>query len=191
MRSSTRVWMVLGALVGLLATGPAAAAAPGDLGTEDFSYAPLTGSPTQTKPESKLWFADGSWWGDLYSPSAGVHRIHRFDAGADRWVDTGTTLDNRPNANADILWHAASRKLYVASHVFTQVSAPAPPSQSGRVYRYSYDPATRSYSLDPRLPSRHQRCEDRGAGHGHGLHRPALGHVAARRRDLRHPHGRG
>ena len=144
--------VALGALVWLLATGPAATAAPGDLGAEDFSYAPLTGSPTQTKPESKLWFADGSWWGDLYSPSAGVHRIHRFDAGSDSWVDTGTTVDDRPNANADVLWHAATRKLYVASHVFTTAGAPAPPSQSGRVYRYSYDPGTRSYSLDPGFP---------------------------------------
>src|SRR3954452_1850801 len=118
MRPSWRTPPLVVILAALLAAAPAAAA-PGDLGTEDFSYAPATGSPTESKPESKLWFADGSWWGDLYSPAAGAHRIHRLDPATDRWVDTGTTTDTRRNANSDVLWHAASRKLYIASHVFS------------------------------------------------------------------------
>jgi hypothetical protein len=140
-------------LAGFFLTGSATGLAdPGDVGTEGFSYAPLTGSPTQTKPESKVWFADGDWWADLFSPSARVHRIHRLDPGSGQWVDTGTTLDDRGNANSDVLWHPASRKLYVASHVFSELGTPASPSQSGRVYRYSYDPATRTYSLDDGFP---------------------------------------
>lgn len=140
------------AVVGLGAWSAAAHAAPGDIGTEGFSYAPVTGSPTQTKPESKLWFNDGAWWASMYSPAAGVHRIHRLDAATERWIDTGTTLDPRNNANADVLWHAASRKLYVASHVFTQTGTAAPPGQSGRLYRYSYDPATGGHTLDAGFP---------------------------------------
>ena len=152
MRLWRRTLFVVAALAaGLVAAGPAIAA-PGDLGTEDFSYAPATGSPTDSKPESKLWFADGDWWADLYSPSAGVHRIHRLDRATDQWVDTGTTADTRRNANADVLWHAASRKLYVASHVFSEVGASTPPAQSARLYRYSYDPATRQYTIDQGFP---------------------------------------
>jgi PKD repeat protein len=152
MRGSKRTLAVVAALIaGLLAAGPAAAAT-GDLGTEDFSYAPLTGSPTQTKPESKLWFADGDWWADLYAPSTAAHRIHRLDPATDSWVDTGTTLDTRRNANSDVLWHAASRKLYVASHVFTEHGVPASPGESARLYRYSYDPGTRQYTLDQGFP---------------------------------------
>jgi PKD repeat protein len=140
------------AVVSLGMTSAAAEAAPGDIGTEGFSYAPVTGSPTQTKPESKLWFNDGAWWASMYSPAAGVHSIHRLDASTDRWIDTRTTLDPRNNANADVLWHAASRKLYVASHVFSQAGTAAAPSQAGRLYRYSYDPATRAYTLDSGFP---------------------------------------
>jgi PKD repeat protein len=140
------------AVVGLGATSAAAHAAVGDIGTEDFGYAPVTGSPTQTKPESKLWFNDGAWWASMFSPAAGVHRIHRLDAATDRWIDTGTTLDPRNNANADVLWHAASRKLYVASHVFTQTGTAAPAGQAGRLYRFTYDPATGRHTLDAGFP---------------------------------------
>ena len=150
-RRTTLSVVVAALAAGLVAAGPAAAA-PGDLGTEDFSYAPVTGSPTESKPESKVWFADGDWWADLYSPAAGVHRIHRLDPATDRWVDTGTTLDTRPNANSDVLWHAASRKLYVASHVFSEVGGFTAPAQSARLYRYSYDPATHGYTLDQGFP---------------------------------------
>jgi PKD repeat protein len=152
MGGARRVLIAAVAVVGLGATSVVAHAAPGDIGTEGFSYFPVTGSPTQTKPESKLWFNDGAWWASMYSPEAGVHRIHRLDGSTERWIDTGTTLDPRNNANADVLWHAASRKLYVASHVFTQTGVAAPPAQAGRLYRYSYDPATGRHTLDPGFP---------------------------------------
>jgi PKD repeat protein len=151
MRPSWRTPPLVVILAALLTAAPAAAA-PGDLGTEDFSYAPATGSPTESKPESKLWFADGSWWGDLYSPAAGAHRIHRLDPATDRWVDTGTTTDTRRNANSDVLWHAASRKLYIGSHIFSEVGASTPPAQSAALYRFSYDPSTRRYTLDQGYP---------------------------------------
>ena len=153
MHGPRRILALAVTLAGVLAATPGTSLADvGDLGTEDFSYAPLTGSPTQTKPESKAWFADGEWWADLYLPGADEHRIHRLDAATDRWVDTGTALDTRRNANSDVLWHAASRKLYVASHVFTEHPAAATPGQSARLYRFSYDPASRRYALDAGFP---------------------------------------
>ena len=147
-----RILTVAVAIVGLGATSAAADAASGDLGTEGLGYAPVTGSPTQNKPESKLWFNDGAWWASMYSRAAGVHRIHRLDPSTDRWSDTGTPLDPRNNANADVLWHAASRKLYVASHVFTQKGTAAAAGDAGRLYRYSYDPATGRHALDAGFP---------------------------------------
>ena len=52
-----------------------ALAAAGDIGFQDQSYAPLGGSPSGTKPESKLWFtpnASGTgivWWASAFNPS--------------------------------------------------------------------------------------------------------------------------
>jgi hypothetical protein len=151
MRRERRIFTILVAVVaaqGGITAG--AIAAPGDIGTEDFSYGAIGGSPTQTKPESKLWFNDGSWWASMFSPAAGEHRIHRLVGSA--WADTGTTLDARDNANADVLWHAASNKLYVASHTFTEIGQGAAPGEEGRLYRYSYDAATDAYSLDAGFP---------------------------------------
>jgi PKD repeat protein len=150
MRRERRIFTILVAVVAALGgTTTGASVALGDIGTEGFSYGLLGRSPTQTKPESKLWFNDGSWWASMFSPSAGAHRIHRL---AGSWVDTGTALDARNAANADVLWHAASSKLYVASHVFVENGRAADPGEEGRLYRYSYDAATDSYALDPGYP---------------------------------------
>src|SRR5687767_896886 len=121
MRRERRIITILVTAVAALGgTAVGASSALADIGTEDFSYAPLGGSPTQTKPESKLWFNDGAWWATMFSPAAGAHRIHRLVGTG--WADTGTTLDARNGANADVLWHAASNKLYVASHEFTETN---------------------------------------------------------------------
>ena len=151
MRRERRIIAILVTAVAALGgTTVGASSALADIGTEDFSYAPLGGSPTQTKPESKLWFNDGAWWATMFSPAAGAHRIHRLAGTA--WADTGTTLDERNSTNADVLWHAASNKLYVASHGFTENSTVASPGEEGRLYRYSYDAATDRYSPDAGFP---------------------------------------
>jgi trimeric autotransporter adhesin len=151
MRRERRIITILVTAVAALGgTTAGAAEALGDIGTEDFSYAPRGGSPTETKPESKLWFNDGAWWASMFSPAAGAHRIHRLVGTG--WADTGTTLDERDNANADVLFHGASNKLYVASHTFTENSTVASPGEEGRLYRYSYDAATDSYAPDAGFP---------------------------------------
>src|SRR4051812_16752032 len=63
----TAALLVLGLVGG---TPPRAAAAPGDVGTEDMSHAG-TGTPTGTKrAESVLWFNDGFWWGNLWDTTS-------------------------------------------------------------------------------------------------------------------------
>jgi hypothetical protein len=111
-------------------------------------------APTGEKPESKLWFNAGSWWASMFSTAAAGYRIFRLDMDTQTWTDTGVALDNRANSKSDVLWDNGVNKLYVASRVFN-TTAGCPPAQSpceSRLYRYSYDTATGTYSLDNPLP---------------------------------------
>jgi len=128
-----------------------AAAASGDIGFQDQSYAPLGGSPTGTKPESRLWFNNG-WWAIMFNPSASEHRIYKLDWASGKWSDTGVAVDTRDSTRADTLWDAASNKLYVASHVYSTSGQPATSGSTGRLYRYTYNALAGSYSLDPGFP---------------------------------------
>jgi hypothetical protein len=128
-----------------------AAAATGDIGRADQSYAPLTRSPTGSKPESKLWF-NGGWWASMFNAGASEHRIYKLDPAGARWRDTGVPIDGRASSRADALWDAATGKLYVASHVYTTSGRRAGKGNSGRLYRYSYNGVTRTYALDPGFP---------------------------------------
>ena len=78
---------------GPLVTVPAASR--GQVGP---SYGDEVDRPTSTVAQSKLWVADGSWWGALWSPTAAEWRIHWLEWSTQRWVDTGTPLDDRPDA---------------------------------------------------------------------------------------------
>jgi hypothetical protein len=129
-----------------------AIAAATDVGYRDFSFGSSgISAPTGEKPESKLWWNDGSWWGSLYNDGAQEYHIYRLDEASQNWVDTGTLLDDRSQSKADVLWDG--QKLYVASHVFTTNGRPDPDSSTwGRVYRYSYDPVSKAYSLDAGFP---------------------------------------
>ena len=130
------------------------AEAAADIGYRVFSYPSGTGEnsePTGEKPESKLWWNDGYWWGSLWSTSGNAYHIYRLNLATQSWQDTGTALDDRSTSRADVLWDG--QKLYVASHVFAANSGgPAASGQRGELFRYSYNPATKSYSLDAGFP---------------------------------------
>jgi PKD repeat protein len=149
--SSAVVAAVLALALAALGTGTASAD-PGDIGILGPSYGDLGGSATGTKPESKLWFNDGIWWADMYDAATSRHRIHRLDRSAQTWSDAGTTLDTRRASRSDVLWHAASGKLYVASHATTTSGSAASSSQAGKLWRYSYSSVTKTYSLDAGFP---------------------------------------
>ncbi len=112
--------------------------------------------PTADKPQSKLWFQDGTWWGLLYRPSVHATRIHRLDKATQKWLDAGTTVDARPTARADALWDGS--KLYVVSGttVESEWGSPASTSDldsgSAELSRFSYDPATKTYTRDAGFP---------------------------------------
>jgi len=69
-RASSLALTVLAALT-LAASAQAA-------GTRDFAYSTSASAPTGQKPQSKLWFNDGSWWGVLYSSTNKRFDIFRF-----------------------------------------------------------------------------------------------------------------
>jgi PKD repeat protein len=160
--SSTRAPRLLVAVIATFAfltllyanasAAPFAGAHPDDIGLRGHVYGglglPSAGTtPSGSKPESKLWFNDGSWWGSLWSTEAGDFHIFRLDRTTDEWVDTGVPLDTRGLTRADVLWDGTH--LYVASHGFSNVASPGFPS---RLWRLSYDTDSDTYVHDAGFP---------------------------------------
>lgn len=129
-----------------------AANAASQTGYRDFTYGTgIDHAPTEPKPESKVWWNDGTWWACLYNTKLKNYDIYRLDG--TKWNDTGTPIDDRINSSADALWDAPTEKLYVASHIFTNNGqASSSSSNWGRLYRYTYHPSTKVYSQDSGFP---------------------------------------
>jgi PKD repeat protein len=141
------------AVAALAAGATTAAAATGDVGYQDQSYSGVPNAPTSDKPQSKLWFAQGSWWADMYHAASGTWHIYRLDRATETWTDTGVVIDDRANTLADALWDGTH--LYVASHVVTVSSdSTTRPSVAGaaRLYRFSWSPAGNTFTRDPGFP---------------------------------------
>ena len=132
-----------------LAFAPVAGAAPGDIGFEGPSSMGAGSAPTGSKPESKLWWNDGFWWASMWHAGSADFHILKLDQATQAWTDTGVALDDRPGTRADVLWDAAAGKLYVASHVFSESPASGHPA---RLYRFSYNAATDTYTRDGGFP---------------------------------------
>lgn len=128
-----------------------ASAAPGDVGARAFRYGPgMTGSfidpdvsPTATKPQSKLWYAQGRWWGVLLNDGADAFRIYSFDAGSGLWSDTGVEVDPRERSHLDVLWDGTH--LYTVGAVQRTASTT---NDAIRFNRFSYDAVNRTYTKD-------------------------------------------
>lgn len=121
------------------------AQAAANTGFKDFSYSGVS-APTGQKPQSKLWYNDGFWWGSLFNKTSKRYEIYRFNWNANSWSTTGTLIDTRSKSSADALWNGS--KLYIVSAV--------PPGSSGdlgvKVMRYSYNTGTDTYSMDNGFP---------------------------------------
>jgi PKD repeat protein len=145
------VALALALALALAAAAPHAYADAGDIGVQGRSF---TGTSTPTgnkRAESVLWFNDGSWWADMWDTTSQDFHIFRLDGPTQTWVDTGVPIDTRSNTHADVLWDGTH--LYVASHAFVNDGEPAVAGFPSRLYRYSYDRATRKYSLDTGFPA--------------------------------------
>lgn len=114
------------ALLGLQA--PANAATPEVF--QGHVYASGAGAASADKPQSKLWYNDGSWWA-LMSTSGGTVNIFRLVGHT--WTDTTTVVDERTTSTGDALFSGG--KLYVASRTAGTAGAV-------RVYTFSYSAGT-------------------------------------------------
>lgn len=139
------------ATLGMVAA-PVAEAAVGDVGIQGPSFTGVT-APTSEKPESKLWYNDGRWWASMFAPASGTWHIFYLDRSAtpESWVDSGTAIDNRANTLSDTLWD--NGKLYIASHVKAASNTTFQTGQPSRLYRYTYNSTSKSYSLDTGFPN--------------------------------------
>jgi PKD repeat protein len=131
-------------------TGLVSVSSSGNVGYLGGSTSGAGTAATGEKPESKLWWNDGSWWASMFHATSQTHHIFRLNRSNQTWVDTGTLIDNRPKSRSDTLWDGSH--LYVASHVFASSSGTAAPGNPARLYRFSYSPATKTYSLDAGFP---------------------------------------
>jgi hypothetical protein len=145
----SRVGIVLAVLTVVSVITPVTpAAAVADVGYEGPSFSSATGSPSGSKAQSKLWFNDGRWWASMFDTASQDFHVFKLDTATQKWTDTGTALDDRANSRADVLWDGS--KLFVASHVFSESPASGTPS---RLYRYSYNSANKTYTLDSGFPT--------------------------------------
>ena len=135
--------VVAGGLVVSAGSSPATAAPPVLLAAESvntpttyqgFTYPATVKDPTQDKPQSKLWFKDGSWWGLLISTAIGQVTVHELMPNH-TWRDTGVVADTRPTSTADAL--LVGNDLFVASRTS---------SGSVKVGRFTYAAATRTWA---------------------------------------------
>ncbi|MEM7115905.1 MAG: Calx-beta domain-containing protein [Chloroflexota bacterium] len=137
-------------------------------GYKDFSFDDVeleedlkVDAPSGEKPQSKLWWHDGYWWGVLYNAETDHFHIYRLNWGDQEWVDSGVQVDGRrddpfqvppkepENVKVDVLWDEDLEKLYVASHVFTKNGSRTSNSLNrGLLFRYTYDENLQTYVLD-------------------------------------------
>ena len=123
------------AAASIVLVASAASAAP-DLSGEVSTGA---GFGTDHKPQSKLWFNDGSWWG-IFADGTG-QRIWKLDGGAlVRQMDADGLVDNRTSSRCDVLWDGSN--LFVVVHHTTLP----------RFVKYSYDAPTQTYRRLPGFP---------------------------------------
>jgi hypothetical protein len=149
--------VALGLLPFTVPGGPAGAA-PGDIGTEDHAYVEAS-NPTVSKPESKVWFQDGSWYAAMLktgTPSAtgrpnADHYIYRLTGGT--WVPTATLIDDRGTTKLDVV--SSGNTLYVASHKYVGNATGVAEIDNGnksRITKFTYDPGTKTYTVAAGFP---------------------------------------
>lgn len=146
---TSRLVVAAALLVGLLGAGvpPAAASTPVTAGYRDPAYALAPGGddPTASTAQSKLWYYDGRWFGNMFDPgtatTSATFRIFRLSWPTQDWVNTGVTTDGRNRSHADVL--AVGNKVYIASSHRTEDLL---------FYSFTYNATTHTYAKDAGFP---------------------------------------
>jgi hypothetical protein len=141
-------------LAALVATGSVLAGTPVTVGYRDHAYGGGAARPSSDKPQSKLWFTDGTWYAGMFlhqtSPTVrDENRIWALTADKTGWTVKTTVVDARDTSHADYLWDEVSQTLYVISSVPVPATVPTVPLTTGddiRVFKYSYNAGTNVYT---------------------------------------------
>jgi hypothetical protein len=125
---------------------PASASAESSTSYEDQTY-PAAGAtpPTADKPQSKLWFTDGTWWALMRNSTPGTDgtvdvTVHELMSDH-TWRDTGVVVDRRASSTGDALWE--NGKLLVASRAT---------SGAIQVARMSFNAGQGQFTMDTGFP---------------------------------------
>jgi len=130
-------------LLGLIMVPTTASAAPGDVGNVGPSFTGAS-TPTADKPQSKMWFtADGQWWANMFDPVSADWHIFSLNRATKTWVDTNVAVDTRPATSSDTLWDGTF--LYIGTHGVRTGTSSSSTSTPMRLYRYTYDSATKKF----------------------------------------------
>ena len=147
-RNRSRLALVAAATLAMVisllgASLPASAAVGVPVTYIDHAYNASVNRPSEDKPQSKLWFHDGSWWALMVVSGGTQVRIHRLNPATHAWDDTGAVVDTRLNRTGDALWLPAENKLYVASRAGTAGLL---------VTRFTYTGGARPWTVDAGFP---------------------------------------
>jgi hypothetical protein len=111
-----------------------------------------TVAPTGTKrPESAVWWNDGSWWANMWDARSHDFHIFRFSSRSQRWVKKRSRADRRPDTTADTLWDGSH--LYIASHKQLKTGESPKHGPPSFLYRFSYSHRRHLYTLDRGFPT--------------------------------------
>jgi hypothetical protein len=118
------------------------AIARADIGFQGPAYPTgSSGPPTTSKPESKLWWNDGTWWASMFDAGPPKeHHVYRLNRTAQTWSDTGAVIDERDATRQDAL--RVGNQLFVASHKYDTTPVFEPPPNTDdemRLYRFTYN----------------------------------------------------
>jgi hypothetical protein len=148
----TATALFIAALAILLAVGSVLASTPVTVGYRDHAYGGGAFRPSGDKPQSKLFYTDGTWFGGMFrynaapSPNA-EHEIFKLDEGTHSWVPANVTVDARDTSHADYLWDEGSQTLYVASTVPIPLTTPTIATDDGiKIFKYTYNAATNAFT---------------------------------------------
>ncbi|MHB0923438.1 MAG: hypothetical protein ACYC3H_05685 [Bellilinea sp.] len=141
-RNSLRLIIAISFLLSLAGKSVAQVQGLSDFGIKDFSYGTSASAPTGQKPQSKLWFQDGIWWGILYNKTTSAFEIYSLDWSSQTWQSTGVLVDSRPRTSADVLW--TGDQLFIASAMNPNLTVP---DKKLYVKQFSYDAISKTYAL--------------------------------------------
>lgn len=141
-------------LAGIVATGTILAGTPVSVGWRDHAYGNGATRPSSDKPQSKLWYTDEGggnvqWWGGMFQTTGTAFKIFKLSADKSTWTATSTIVDARDASHGDYLWDESNNTLYVASVVIPNTTDPfAVPTTPDdvRIFKYTYNPATDTYT---------------------------------------------